>query len=74
MDFTRKDEFVANGLRTNVPTSWIYFSVVMRNSVRIAFLLATLNDLNVIVCDISNVYLNAASKEKICLLVVRNVE
>jgi hypothetical protein len=45
--------------------SLTYSSVVSRDSVRIAFLLATLLDVNVMSCDISNAYLNAPCREKI---------
>jgi hypothetical protein len=38
---------------------------VTRESVRIAFLYAALNDLNVLGCDVSNAYLNAPCLEKI---------
>jgi hypothetical protein len=42
-----------------------YSSVVSRDSVRIAFLIAALNDLEVSACDISGAYLNAETKEKV---------
>jgi hypothetical protein len=38
---------------------------VTRESVRIAFLYAALNDLKVLGCDVSNAYLNAPCREKI---------
>ena len=41
------------------------FECSLRDSVRIAFLVATLNDLEVFACDIGNAYLNAPCKEKI---------
>jgi hypothetical protein len=63
--FTRKARFVAGGHTTETPASLTYSSVVTRDSVRIAFLLAALNDLNVFAADIGNAYLNAPCREKI---------
>jgi Reverse transcriptase (RNA-dependent DNA polymerase) len=59
MDFTRKAQFVAGGHMMEAPTSLTYSSVVSRESVRIAFLLAALNDLEIVAADIGNAYLNA---------------
>ena len=39
---------------TGLPSSSTYSSVVTRESVRIAFLITGLNDLDVLVCDIGN--------------------
>jgi Reverse transcriptase (RNA-dependent DNA polymerase) len=39
--------------------------VVSRDSVRLAFLIAALNDLDILYCDIGNAYLNAPCREKI---------
>jgi len=64
MDFTRKARFCANGSKTDTPTQ-TYSSVVSRDSVRIAFLLAGLNGLDIKACDIGNAYLNATNREKI---------
>ena len=61
----RKAHLVAGGHTTNTPSSITYSSVVLRDSVRIAFLVATLNDLNIMSADIRNAYLNAPNKEKI---------
>lgn len=65
MDLSRKAHFVAGGHVTESPTSTTYSSVVSRDSVRIAFLIAALNDLDVIACDVGNAYLNAPCREKI---------
>ena len=65
MDFTRKARFVAGGHMTEAPATITYSSVVTRDSVRIAFLLAGLNNLSIMACDISNAYLNAPCREKI---------
>ena len=65
VDFTWKAKFVANGSTTEAPVALCYSSVVSRDSVRIAFLLAALNDLEVFPCDIGNAYLNVPCQEKI---------
>ena len=64
-EFTRKARFVAGGHTTDVPSTTTYSSVVSRESVRIAFLVAALNDLDVFAADIGNAYLNAPCQEKI---------
>ena len=65
MDFTRKARYVANGAKTETPVGLCYSSVVSRDSVRIAFLVAALNGLDILSCDIGNAYLNAPCREKI---------
>ena len=67
MDFTRKARYVADGHLTDPPASVTYASVVSRESVRIAFLLAALNDLDIMAADISGAYLNAPCREKVCI-------
>lgn len=61
----RKSRFVAGGHTTETPKSLTYASVVTRESVRLAFLVAALNDLNVLAADVGNAYLNADCREKI---------
>jgi hypothetical protein len=61
----QKARFVAGGHQTDPPKDSTYSSVVSRDSVRLFFLLAALNDLDVLACDIQNAYINAATKEKI---------
>ena len=63
--FTRKARLVADGHKTDAPSSITYSSVVSRDSVRIAFTLAALNDLEIMACDIGNAYLNAPCREKL---------
>ena len=64
--FTRKARLVANGHETNhIPHADRYSSVVSREAVRIAFLYAALNDLDILSCDISNAYLHAPCQEKL---------
>jgi Reverse transcriptase (RNA-dependent DNA polymerase) len=65
-NFRRKARFIAGGHSTEVPDSIITYSlVVSRDSVRIALLIAGLNGLQVMACDIQNAYLTADCREKI---------
>ena len=65
VDLTRKSRLVAGRDMTGLPSSSAYLSMVTRESVRIAFLIAGLNDLDVLACDIGNAYLNAPCREKV---------
>ncbi len=65
MDFTRKAQFVAGGHMTDPPTSLTCSSVVAWDSIHLAFLVAALNDLDLLAADIGNAYLNAYTKEKV---------
>jgi hypothetical protein len=65
MDFTHKARYVAGGHMTDPPSSITYSSVVSRDSVRIAFLLAALNNVDLLSTDIGNAYLNALPREKV---------
>jgi hypothetical protein len=67
-DFTRKSRLVAGGHMTDPPASITYASVVSRESARIAFLIAALNDLDILAADIGNAYLNAPVREKIFIV------
>jgi hypothetical protein len=65
LDLTRKARFVAGGHWTDTPTQLTYSSIVMRESVRIAFLIAALNDLEILLADVGNAYLQAPAREKV---------
>jgi hypothetical protein len=65
LDMTRKVRFVAGGHKTEPPASITYASVVSRESVRITFLLAALNGLDVLSADVQGAYLNAPCREKV---------
>jgi hypothetical protein len=65
VDLTRKARFVAGGHWTNPPSQTTYSTVVSRDSVRIAFLVAALNDIEILSADIGNAYLNAPTKERV---------
>ena len=60
-----KARFVAGGHQTDPPKDTTYSSVILRDSVWIAFLAATLNDLNVLTANVQNAYLNAPTSEKV---------
>ena len=65
-DLTRKARLVADGHRhKDVPSHLTYSSVASRESVRMGFLLAALNGLDIMACDIGNAYLNAPNREKV---------
>ena len=65
LDLTRKARYVAGGHLTDVPPSMTYSTVVSRDTVRIGFLVAALNNLDVLAGDIQNAFLSAPTKEKI---------
>ena len=64
-NFTRKARMVAGGHKTETPATLTYASVVSRDSVRIALMMAALHDLEVKAADIQNAYLTAPCTEKI---------
>ena len=64
MDFTRKARWVLDGHKTPDPLYSQYAGVVSRESVRIAFTYAALNNLDVFAADIRNAYLQAPSSRK----------
>ena len=65
MDLRRKARYVAGGHLTDPPSSITYSTVVGRETVRIAFLVAALNNLSILAGDIQNAYLNAPTTEKL---------
>ena len=65
MDFTRKAQFVAQGDLATIAPEVTYSSVVSRDSIRLAFLIAALNGLEIMACDVMNAYLNAPCREKV---------
>ena len=56
---------MADGRKTDPPASLTFASLVSRDLVRIALLVAALNDLTVLACDIQGAYLNANCRERI---------
>jgi hypothetical protein len=65
MDFTRKARFDAGGHTTDTQGLITNSSVMSCDSVQLAFLLAGLNDLDVLTGDVANSYLNALCLEMI---------
>ena len=63
--FTRKARLVDDSHTTSLPSSMTYSHVVSRESVRTEFLLESLNELEIFVCDIGNAYLNSKFREKL---------
>ena len=69
-DLTRKSILVAGGYSHKyVPPHLTYSSVASRESMRIEFLLAALNELEISACDIGNTYLNALNRVKVHVIV-----
>ena len=60
----RKARFVCDGSRSDVSEIPTYASVVSRDSVRIGFMLAALNGLDMFGADCEGAYLNAPPREK----------
>jgi hypothetical protein len=65
MTLERKARNVAGGHQTEPTKDITFVSVVSRDSIRIAFLVAALNDLEILSADISGAYLNANAAEKV---------
>ena len=64
MDFTRKERWVLDGHKSPDPVGSKYAGVVSRESVRIAFIYAALNELDVCMADIRNAYLQSPRFQK----------
>jgi hypothetical protein len=65
LDLTRKARFVAGGHWTDPDPNLSYSTVVTRESVRIAFVIVALNEIEIKSIDIGNAYLNAPAREKV---------
>ena len=63
IDFIQKAHLMAGRNCIDPPSSHTYSSVVAHDSVHIAFLIAALNDLDILIACIGNAYLNAYTKE-----------
>jgi hypothetical protein len=64
-DFSRKARLVAGGHKTEAPATITYASVVSRETVHIALLMAALNDLEVKVGDVLNAFITTPITEKV---------
>jgi len=65
VDGRHKARLCAGGDHTNPDTSEVFSSVVSIENVRMLFLLADLNKLQIVAADISNAYLHAYTREKV---------
>ena len=66
LDLTRKAWLVAGGHRKkDVPKYTTFSTVASRDSVRIMFLIAALNGLDILSTEVGNAYLNAECREKV---------
>ena len=65
MEFSRKSRIVANEAMTKTPSSLTYSSFISRESVCLGLLIAELNDLYIMTCDVKDAYLNAPWQENI---------
>ncbi len=63
--FKRKAQLVAGDHKTEAPATITYASVVSCETMRIALMLAVLNDLQVKAGDVLNAYITAPVKEKV---------
>ena len=64
-DPTRKARLVADEHRhKDIPYYLTYSLVVLRENLRISFLLGALNVLDTMVCDTGKAYINATNREK----------
>lgn len=73
-DFTRKPRMIEYGHVTDSPISLTYSSVVARDSIRHAFLIAALNGLQLLSADISKEFLNAYTDENVHTVCGGNLE
>ena len=67
-NFKRKARYVVDGYKTDPPSTLTYASVVSRDSVRLFFLIASLNGLDAAYCDIEGAYSNADCREKVYII------
>ena len=66
LDLTRKARLVAGGHRNkDVPAVATFSTVASRDSVRLIFLIAAMNELDLLSADIGNAYLNAKCRERV---------
>ena len=65
MDFTWKAHFVTGGHITEMPISMTYSSVVSQDSVHLAFLIAVLNDIDIMSVNLENAFIQVPCCEKI---------
>jgi hypothetical protein len=64
-DFCRKARLVAGGYATKALATLTYASVVSRETVLVALLMAALNNVDICAADVLNAYITAPCREKI---------
>ncbi|KAL7476293.1 hypothetical protein ACHAW6_002165, partial [Cyclotella cf. meneghiniana] len=64
-DFCRKARLVAGGHMTKTPATLTYASVVSQDTVRIALLMAALNDIDIWAANVLNTYITTPCSKKI---------
>ena len=67
-DGRHKSRFVAGGHLTDLPLDSVYSGVVSLRGIRLVIFLAELNGLQTWSTDIGNAYLEAKTKEKVCII------
>ena len=67
-DGRHKARLVADGHLTDVPLDSVYSGLVSLRGLRIVLFLAELNNLELCATDIENAYLEAVTKEKVCII------
>jgi hypothetical protein len=65
VDLTREARLVAGGHWMGPSSQATYSTVVSRDSIRIDFLIAALNDIEILSADIGNAHLNTPTKEQV---------
>ena len=65
MDFAQKAHFVAGGHTTEAPTSMTYSSIVSCDSMQLTFLIVALNDVDIMLVDLENAFIQAPCRKKI---------
>jgi hypothetical protein len=67
-DLVHKARFVAGSHQKDPPKKSVYSSIISHDSVHLAFHIEALNELEVMLTDVQNAYLNAPMKEKIYMI------
>jgi hypothetical protein len=67
-DLHRKARLVAGGHLTEPPVEDIYSGVVGMESIRMAFLIASINNLDICAADIGNAFLYGTTREKVYII------
>ena len=67
-DLRRKARLVANGNMADTPDDTTYSGVVSLESIRMLFLLAEINNLDIWAADVGNAYLYSKTKEKVFVI------